>query len=81
MAKLVSLTWKSGGRIIEEDCYLVDDADEIFIAGSDLPISVITKDGVGNTVGAIAGGRVMFEDEDGLFGLLPEEIVSIELKE
>lgn len=78
MSKRVELTWRTkDGSEIVEPCWLVDDEDEIFIVGSGIPLTVITEDGVGNVVGTIAGDMVMFEDDFGLFGVPPNDVIYI----
>jgi hypothetical protein len=60
---------------IEEDCTLLDDEEPLFIVTSENPVIATSTD---STVGNFAGGRVMFEDDHGIFGVDPKEIVNIE---
>lgn len=71
MAKKVRLTWNDGENEIVETCLLIDENDPIY-----------TKDGkqlVGLNHMLADTGRVIFEDEDGIFGVFPYQIVNIEV--
>jgi hypothetical protein len=73
MPKWVELTWKTPTkRVITEKCWLVSEEDPVFMIGSSEPLS---------TVGAIVGDMVMFEDDDGLFGVPPQDVIEIKMLE
>ena len=73
MNQRIKLTYtsKDGNKIFVEECDLVDENGDIF-----------TIDGVFIENGMeifMNGGRVLFEDEVGIFGLDPERVVKIEI--
>ncbi len=86
----VRVRWRvRSGRILEAEVRLLDDSDPVYPVGEDgepdlqAPRDVlIAADGsevTEATVGALsAGGRfVMFEDDEGIFGLLPRQIIDV----
>lgn len=79
MAKEVRLTWKDHDVTITEDVLLLAEEDPLFTVTSENPLMIINNDGVGSTIASIMGDKVMFEDDDGIFGLDPNQIIEIEI--
>lgn len=81
MAKQVTVEYKceEDCHTFTEECYLLDDFDNIYIDADDesgiICLGTVEENSV--LLGVRYFGLVMFEDEDGLFGLLPEQIISI----
>lgn len=78
MGRKVRLTWKpEGGSIITEEVLLLDEDSPIYISGPMGPIQIhgLVLEYFANE------NRVVFEDEDGIFGLHPEQIIEIEVLE
>lgn len=74
MGKSVEVTYKAeNGDTLIRQLWLPDDDD---------PLVTVDADGVSNplegTIGEIAGGRVMFVDEKGVFGIDPSKIITIQ---
>jgi len=69
MSKRVQLTYKhhKTGEVLVEETLLVSDDDSVFGGGVVL----------GLTVSDISDGYVMFEDEFGLFGIDPKNVIQI----
>lgn len=78
MAKKVRLTWKNDNLTITEDVLLLEENDPIFTVTSDNPLMVVNNDGEGSTISNLMADKVLFEDEDGIFGLDPKDVVHIE---
>lgn len=79
MTKRVELTWiEIDGKQITQEVLLPRDEDEVFTACGE-PAIVETEKGFVNTVGEIAQGRVMFVDDEGLFGIEPHRIKNIKM--
>jgi hypothetical protein len=67
----IRLTWMSRRGKIIEDCDLLSEYDKIYLEdGTPVPL----------TIDMLASSNwVVFEDEEGLFCLRPEQVVSIEV--
>ena len=74
MGKSVDVTYKDEtGATITRTVWLPEDSDPLVNVNPDGSSSPL--DG---TIGDIAGGRVMFVDDKGIFGLAPEKIITIQ---
>lgn len=72
MAIDITLTWKNkDGEEVVEECQLVSEYDVIYTLDGE-PVVADVLDILGDA------GFVVFEDEDGMFMLKPEQIVLIE---
>lgn len=78
MSRKVRVTWvPEGCSEITEECLLLDEDSPIYIDGPKGPIQINN-----NVLNYFAKqNRVVFEDEDGIFGLHPEQINEIEVLE
>jgi len=71
----IRLTWKPViGFAREETCYLLQDDDEIFYHTGDESFSL----GAFKDLPQFHQGLVVFEDDDGVFLLKPEQVIHIE---
>lgn len=71
MTKPVTVTWKIDNQTYTESCLLIEETDPVFTTeGDEVEINPLQIPGF--------QGKVMFEDDHGLFGLSPEYIISIE---
>lgn len=74
MGKTVEVTYKDEtGATLTRTVWLPEDSDPLVNVNPDGSSSPL--DG---TIGDIAGGRVMFVDEKGIFGLAPDKIITIQ---
>lgn len=74
MGKSVEVTYKDEtGATLTRTVWLPEDSDPLVNVNPDGSSSPL--DG---TIGDIAGGRVMFVDEKGIFGLAPDKIITIQ---
>jgi len=70
--RLVRVTWRSDGAVYTEVVQLLSDKDEIYAMGlNDSGALGIVEDLLGTDT-------VLFEDDEGVFGLRPSDIISIE---
>lgn len=72
MATKVKLTWRSGTNVIEEECLLIAYDDTIYPMDEAIELEGLTELIMGTT------DFVIFEDDDGVFGLEPAVIIKIE---
>lgn len=72
MSKRIKLTWTNNIERIVEECDLVSDDDPIYTFDGFKPDLDIT-----NKIAKF--GYVLFEDENGLFCLPPDQIIEIEV--
>lgn len=78
MSRRIELTWKTNeGIIVVEECLLCDEDDPLFIVGTSEQLTVETPLGTGSEVGLLMSEMVMFEDDVGLFGVPPENVIYI----
>lgn len=78
MAKKVELTWKTQESVIVvEECMLIDEDDPVYIASTGEVLSMIDIEGVGTHAGMLMAEMVVFEDDVGLFGVPPENVIYI----
>lgn len=80
MAKPITViyTCEDGCHTYTEDVLLLEEDDPIYTNHPVHGLTPIGKFGENETkLGVIEAGIVMFEDQDGLFGLYPEHIISI----
>lgn len=74
MGKSVDVTYKDEtGVTLTRTVWLPEDSDPLVNVNPDGSSSPLE-----GTIGDIAGGRVMFVDEKGIFGLNPEQIITIQ---
>lgn len=78
MSRKVRLTWKPEDcAIMTEIVLLLDEESPIYTDGPNGPIRI-----EGDVLNFFAKkNRVVFEDEEGIFGLHPEQILEIEVLE
>jgi len=79
VGKKVILTRKHEGMEIKEVCTLMADDEPVMKVTSENALILISEDGDWGTAGSMAEGRVMFEDDTGVFGIEPEDVVHIEV--
>ena len=78
MGKQIELTYKNeDGETVTEECLLIEEEDPIFIAGCTEPLAIVTDKGVGHSAGILMEDRVLFEDDEGIFGLRPDQVLNI----
>ncbi len=75
MSKKVKVTWLSEGKTIIDECFLVSDTDTFY---SKEPDSEIVSGDLDFLDEFAKDGKVIFEDEKGVFGLRAEWILNIE---
>jgi hypothetical protein len=78
MSRMVRLTWKpEDADVVIEEVLLLDEESPIYTDGPNGPIRI-----EGDVLNFFAKkNRVVFEDEEGIFGLHPEQILEIEVLE
>src|SRR5580765_5038153 len=78
MSRMVRLTWKpEDADVVIEEVLLLDEDSPIYTDGPNGPIRI-----EGDVLNFFAKkNRVVFEDEEGIFGLHPEQILEIEVLE
>lgn len=75
MLKRINLTWKNDeGLEIKEECFLLDEDSPLYFDGANGPVCV---NGLGDVFAQ--EGMVLFEDDEGLFMLRPDQILNIEV--
>lgn len=82
MSKKIRLTWMSEGNTVVEECQLLEEGVDKFAAfmeEEDGPGRLELDDYISKAL--FASGRVLFEDEHGVFALFPEEVVRIDMLE
>jgi len=77
MTKPVRLTWRTGaGNVVVEDCLQIIEGDTLYIDEDE----GVRLDGNFNPLSNDID-YVMFEDEHGLFGVPPADVIKIEPRE
>lgn len=71
MAKPIQLTWKDEETVKKERCLLIEEDDPLFLTDG----TPINREGSE----LFTSNRVVFEDDEGIFGLTPDQIVSIKV--
>jgi len=71
MAKPIQLTRKDGETVKKERCLLIEEDDPLFLTDG----TPINREGSE----LFTSNRVVFEDDEGIFGLTPDQIVSIKV--
>jgi len=77
MGRLVELTWRDdSGAIVVEKAILVSD-DVLLAINETSMFGLFDPKGNKKTVGDLFSDKVVFEDECGIFGLRPEQVIQI----
>lgn len=79
MARQIHLTWLKDGKVVEEDCFLITEDDVVTVITGDEAIDLAVPD-LSRIISDI-DDYVMFEDEFGVFGVPPADVIKIEPRE